>query len=52
MNGFIEALLILLTTGAVCIASELFSVRVVVMANVLGMVLLGGLLCTFILQRL
>ncbi|MEK8130042.1 MFS transporter [Paenibacillus filicis] len=51
VNGFIEALLILVTTGAIGIATELFSVRVVVMAGVLGMVLLGGLLSTFIISQ-
>jgi len=50
VNGFIEAILIMVTTVGIGIAAEVFSIRILVIAGVLLMALLGGLLSIFILQ--
>jgi MFS family permease len=50
VNGFIEAILIMVTTVVIGIAAEMFSIKIVVIAGVLLMLLLGGSLTIFILQ--
>lgn len=50
VNGFIEAILIMISTFLLGVAAEVFSIQSVVIAGVLVMVLLGLALSIFILQ--
>ncbi|OPA79204.1 MFS transporter [Paenibacillus selenitireducens] len=50
LNGFIHAVFIILATAALGLASEWFSLRMVIIIGVLVMVVLGAMLCAFVLQ--